>query len=280
MKNPYLRLIRFDRPIGTLLLLWPTLWALFIAGNGRPPVYAVVVFALGVFLTRSAGCAINDLADAEFDKHVERTKNRPLASGELSKKQALLVCLLLSATAFILAYSTLKTTTLLLSIPALLLFVTYPFTKRFFAIPQAYLGIAYSFGILMAFNEIQNHVPIIAWLIFTANFFWVVGYDTVYALVDMKDDLKIGIKTSAITFGAYVVPIICGCYMIFTILLAYAAHLLHLGVLFWVLWLWAVYLLAYQVRLVNKRTKLFSMFLLNNRVGYILFAAILFGYII
>jgi len=279
MKNPYLRLIRFDKPIGTLLLLWPTLWALFIAGNGHPPVYAVVVFTLGVFLTRSAGCAINDYADAEFDKHVDRTKSRPLASGEISKKQALLVCLILSATAFILAYTTLKTSTLLLSIPALIIFVTYPFTKRFFALPQAYLGIAYSFGILMAFFEIQNHLPLIAWFVFAANFFWVVGYDTVYALVDIKDDLKIGIKTSAITFGKYVVPAICACYMIFAILLAYVAHSLHFGILFWILWLYAAYLLAYQVKLVNKKAKLFSMFLLNNRVGYIIFAAILLGYI-
>lgn len=278
MQNPYLRLIRFDKPIGTLLLLWPTLWALFIASNGRPPTYTIIVFILGVFLTRSAGCVINDYADANFDKYVERTKDRPLASGEISKKYALYFFLMLSIAAFILAYTTLKPTTLLLSIPALVIFVTYPFTKRFFAIPQAYLGVAFSFGILMAFMELQNHISGIAWLIFLANFFWVIGYDTIYAMVDMKDDLKIGIKTSAITFGANVVHIICICYMVFAILLAYMAHLLHLGYFFWGLWLCAVCLLAYQVKAANKRVKLFQMFLLNNKVGYIILAAIFLGY--
>jgi 4-hydroxybenzoate polyprenyltransferase len=279
MKNPYLRLIRFDKPIGTLLLLWPTLWALFIAGMGHPPLYTVLVFTLGVFLTRSAGCAINDYADAEFDRHVERTKHRPVTSGEISKKHALYVCIALSLIAFIMACATLKVTTLLLSIPALLIFITYPFTKRFLAIPQAYLGLAYSFGILMAFVEIQGWVPATAWLLFVANFFWVIGYDTIYAMVDMEDDLKIGIKTTAITFGDYVAPIICSCYMIFAILVAYIAHLLHFGVLFWVFWLCTVLILAHQVRSAKKKVKLFQMFLLNNRVGYILLVAILLGMI-
>ncbi|MCC2644511.1 MAG: 4-hydroxybenzoate octaprenyltransferase, partial [Burkholderiales bacterium] len=275
MKNPYLRLIRFDKPIGTLLLLWPTLWALFIAANGRPPLYAVIVFTLGVFLTRSAGCAINDYADIEFDKHVRRTKDRPLASGEISKKKALLVCALFSGGAFILAYTTLKITTLLWSIPALVIFITYPFTKRFLAVPQAYLGIAYSFGILMAFIQLQNKLPGIALIIFTANFFWVIGYDTIYAMVDMKDDIKIGIKTSALTFGIYVVPIICTCYIIFAVLLGYMAFLMHFNLFFWISWLYATFILAYQVKLASKSSSLFRMFLLNNRVGCIIFIGII-----
>ncbi|MCC2625332.1 MAG: 4-hydroxybenzoate octaprenyltransferase [Burkholderiales bacterium] len=279
MKNPYLRLIRFDKPIGTLLLLWPTLWALVIAGSGHPPLYAVIVFALGVFLTRSAGCAINDYADAEFDKHVERTKHRPVTSGEITKKQALYMFIGLSLIAFFMAYTTLKVTTLLLSIPALLIFVSYPFTKRFFAIPQAYLGIAYSFGILMAFVEVKGTLTVTAWILFVANFFWVIGYDTIYAMVDIEDDLKLGVKTSAITFGDYVVPVISCCYMAFAILLAYVAHLLHFGILFWIFWLYAVLILAHQVRSARKKVKLFQMFLLNNRVGYILFIAILLGYL-
>lgn len=279
MKNPYLRLIRFDKPIGTLLLLWPTLWALFIAGKGHPPLYAVIVFGLGVFLTRSAGCAINDYADAEFDKYVERTRERPLAKGDISKEQALFTCLFLSALAFILAFTTLKIATLLMSIPALIIFMTYPFMKRFFAIPQAYLGIAYSFGILMAFIEILGRLPVSAWVLFIANFFWVLGYDTIYALVDIEDDKKIGIKTSAITFGIYVVPIVCVSYILFAILLAYIAHLLHFGILFWILWAYAVYLLSYQVRLIRVRSKLFNMFLLNNRVGYVILAAIIVSYL-
>jgi 4-hydroxybenzoate polyprenyltransferase len=279
MKNPYLRLIRFDKPIGTLLLLWPTLWALFIAGSAHPPLYAIIVFSLGVFLTRSAGCAINDYADREFDKHVERTQSRPLATGEISKKQALLAFVLLSILAFILAFTTLKNTTLFMSIPALVIFVTYPFTKRFFAIPQAYLGIAFSFGVLMAFIEIQGHLSVTAWLVFIANFFWVLGYDTIYALVDIEDDKKIGIKTSAITFGKYVVPIVCASYMIFAILLAYVAHLLHLNIFFWIFWLYAAYLLFSQIKLIRLRSKLFSMFLLNNRVGYVILVAIILGYL-
>lgn len=278
MLDSYLRLIRFDKPIGTLLLLWPTLWALFIAGRGHPPLYTVVVFSLGVFLTRSAGCVINDYADADFDKYVKRTRYRPLTCGDISKKHALVVCLLFSITAFILAFFTLKTDTLYLSIPALIILVTYPFTKRFFPVPQAYLGIAYSFGILMAFVEIQNYIPLTAWLIFIANFFWVLGYDTIYAMVDMKDDKKIGIKTSAITFGIYVVPVIWLSYMIFAILLAYVAHILNLGVFFWILWLYALYLLSCQIRWARIHGRLFAMFLLNNRVGYVIFAAIILGY--
>ncbi len=204
MIRDYLQLIRFDKPIGTLLLLWPTLWALFFATNGVPPFKYLLVFTLGVFLTRASGCAFNDIADSDFDKYVARTQNRPLARGVISKTKAFIFAIILSLVAFILAICFLSFHTILLCIPALIIYITYPLFKRFFAIPQAYLGVAFSFGILMAFMQIQNNLNYIAWLTFMANLFWVIGYDTIYALVDIKDDLKIGIKTSAITFGKFI----------------------------------------------------------------------------
>lgn len=278
MQNPYARLARLDKPIGTLLLLWPTLWALFIAAHGHPPLYAVIVFSLGVFLTRSAGCAINDYIDVEFDKRVVRTRGRPLASNEISRKSALIVVFILSSAAGILAYTSLKPVTILLSIPAGVIFVTYPLTKRYFALPQAYLGIAFGFGIFMAFIELQNYLPGTAWLLFAANFFWVIGYDTIYASIDREDDLKIGIRSCAITFGKYTVVAVGICYALFVCLLAYLAYLLHFSLFFWLMLLYVVYLLAYQIWQVHKGSQLLAMFLLNNRVGYVVFAAIMLEY--
>ncbi|MCB1945171.1 MAG: 4-hydroxybenzoate octaprenyltransferase, partial [Thauera sp.] len=196
----YARLMRIDKPIGTLLLLWPTLWALWIAAEGWPPLYILAIFIAGTFLMRSAGCVINDYADRDFDGHVERTRNRPLATGVVSPGEALALAAVLSAAAFVLVLP-LNTLTILLSVPALLLAGSYPFTKRFFAIPQAYLGIAFGFGIPMAFAAVTGTVPATGWLMLLANIFWAVAYDTEYAMVDRPDDLKIGIKTSAITFG-------------------------------------------------------------------------------
>ena len=207
----YLRLMRLDKPIGTLLLLWPTLWGLWVAAEGFPPLHVLAIFVLGTVLMRSAGCVINDYADRDFDGHVERTRNRPLATGAVSTREALLLAGALALAAFVLILP-LPALVLWLSIPALFLAASYPFTKRFFAIPQAYLGIAFGFGIPMAFAALRGEVPAIAWLMLVANVFWAVAYDTEYAMVDRPDDLKIGIRTSAITFGRFDVAAVMGCY--------------------------------------------------------------------
>ncbi len=278
LKN-YLSLMRVDKPIGILLLLWPTLGALVIAAHGIPPLYTIVVFALGVFLTRTAGCVVNDIVDAKFDKNVERTKNRPIANGSISKVSALILGVILSLLAFILAYKFLHKHTLYLSIPALIIFISYPYFKRFFSIPQAYLGIAFSVGILMAFVEINGNINLITCLLFFANLFWVIGYDTIYAMVDIKDDLKIGIKTSAITFGGFVVSIIGLCYLAFFLLFFWLGSLIHLNVGYYLCLCLSGGLLIYQIitLLQHEEDKYFSMFLLNNWVGVILFLGIVVG---
>lgn len=279
MIKDYLRLIRFDKPIGTLLLLWPTIGALVIAAHGVPPMYSLFVFVIGVFLTRSAGCAINDVADAKFDKDVERTKNRPIASGVISKTGALICAGLLSLAAFLLAFKFLRSATLYLSIPALIIFITYPYMKRFFPIPQAYLGIAFSFGILMAFVEITGKVNLITWLLFLANICWVLGYDTIYAMVDLKDDLKIGIKTSAITMGKFVIPFIAVCYISFFIIYFSLGAMLHLNTFFYLCVCLAGGLLVYQVMILIHKDEehYFRLFLLNNWVGLIVFLGVSIG---
>ena len=279
MLKDYLSLIRLDKPIGTFLLLWPTLSALVVAAHGIPPLYTLVVFTLGVFLTRSAGCAINDIADADFDKNVGRTKNRPLPSGSISKITALIIAVVLTMLAFALAYKYLHRNTLYLTIPSLIIFVSYPFMKRFFALPQAYLGVAFSMGILMAFVEINGKINAIAVLLFMANLFWVVGYDTIYALVDIKDDLNIGIKTSAITFGKFVIPAISICYAIFFLLLFWLGSLIHLQALYYLCLCLSGGLMVYQIMVLihHEEDKYFSMFLLNNWVGLILFIGTLLG---
>lgn len=277
----YLRLIRFDKPIGTLLLLWPTLWALWIAFNGFPPGLVLFAFTAGVFLTRSAGCAINDYADSEFDGAVERTKSRPLATGAISKKSALFVTGLLSAAALIIAVLCLQHLTLLWSIPALLIFISYPYFKRFFPIPQLYLGVAFSFGILMAFIEAQNTIPVVGYLLFFANLLWVLAYDTIYALVDLPDDLEIGIKTSAITFGHYVIPIIMSCYGLFILLLIAIGFVLALNVWFWLSLLVVLVLICkvYSQIYRKERDLCFRAFLFNNNLGLVLFIGICLAYL-
>ncbi len=198
----YEKLMRLDKPIGILLLLWPTLWGLWIAAGGEPNWPIVWIFVLGTILMRSAGCVINDYADRNFDPYVQRTKDRPLATRAVSTKEALLLASGLSLCAFLLILN-LNFLTILLSVFALLLAGSYPFTKRFFVIPQAYLGITFSFGIPMAFAAQTGELPMVVWLLMTANLLWVIAYDTEYAMVDKTDDLKIGIKTSAITFGRF-----------------------------------------------------------------------------
>lgn len=282
MINAYLRLIRFDKPIGTLLLLWPTLWALWIAYAAIPPFGVLVAFVGGVFLTRAAGCAINDYADSDFDGKVERTANRPLATGVISKKSALLITAVLSLVAFLLAWIFLKKITLLWSIPALFIFVSYPFFKRFFPIPQLYLGIAFSFGILMAFIEAVNQIQMIAIALFMANLFWVLAYDTIYALVDLTDDLKIGIKTSAITFGRHVITIVMSCYVAFALLIAYVGYLANLN---WFYWLSVLIIMCFIIYIYFKirskdRDSCFKVFLFNNNIGIVLFVGIVLSYLV
>lgn len=198
----YWRLMRFDRPIGILLLLWPTWWALLLAGEGRPAVRNIVIFTLGVVLMRAAGCVMNDIADREFDPHVERTRSRPLASGELSVRQALGCFLLLLLAAFLLVLQT-NVLTVQLSFAALALAATYPFFKRYTHLPQVALGFAFSWGIPMAFAAETSTVPPLAWALLAINGIWVLVYDTLYAMVDREDDLKIGVKSTAILFGRF-----------------------------------------------------------------------------
>jgi 4-hydroxybenzoate polyprenyltransferase len=217
--DAYERLMRLDKPIGILLLLWPTLWALWIAGQGHPDWGVVWIFVLGTVLMRSAGCVMNDLADRKFDIHVERTQKRPLALNEVSAKEALMLaaCLSLAAFGMVLYLNRLA---ILLSIAALFLAASYPFTKRFFALPQAYLGIAFGFGIPMAFAALTNTIPMVAWVMLLANVFWAIAYDTEYAMVDREDDLKIGLRSSAIFFGRFDVR---------AIMVSYAAMLILMG---------------------------------------------------
>ncbi len=209
--SQYKKLMRLDKPIGILLLLWPTLWGQWMASQGGPDWLILSIFVLGVVLMRSAGCVINDYADRRFDPHVARTRERPLAAGKVSPKEALLLASGLSLLAFLLILP-LNRLVLELSVIALFLAASYPFTKRFFAIPQAYLGIAFGFGIPMSYAAVLRDIPMEAWILLAANTFWAVAYDTQYAMVDREDDLKIGIKTSAITFGRYDIAAIALCY--------------------------------------------------------------------
>jgi 4-hydroxybenzoate polyprenyltransferase len=273
--SDYLALIRFDKPIGTLLVLWPTLWGLWLASDGQPNFVYFLIFVTGTFLMRSAGCAINDYADRDFDKHVERTKERPLTSGRIQPWEALMVAAVLAALAFLLILP-LNNYTKLLSVPALLVAIIYPFTKRFFSIPQAVLGIAFSFGIPMSFAAVQNEIPLYSWVLVLANIAWAIAYDTAYAMVDKNDDLKLGIKTSAITFGKYDVLAILICYVIFFLGFAYVAVNQKLNTIFWLFWALGIALVLHYYRLVKTRdrAKCFQAFKQNNWLGALFFIAI------
>lgn len=270
----YMQLMRMDKPIGTFLLLWPTLWALLIAGQGRPDPLIVLIFVVGTFLMRSAGCVINDYADRDFDGHVARTRQRPFARGAVGKKEALLLAAGLALLSLLLILP-LNGLTLLLSVPALFIAASYPFTKRFFPVPQAYLGLAFSFGIPMAFAAQTGEVPALAWLLLLANASWTLAYDTAYAISDKPDDLKIGIKTSAITFGDYDVLAIMLFHAVFLALMAGIGLHLALAWPFYLSLLVAVVLMAKQYLDIRERDRAacFKAFLDNNRVG----AAILVG---
>ena len=275
----YLDLIRWNRPAGWLLLLWPTLSALWVAAGGFPGWHLLAVFTLGTILMRSAGCCVNDVADREFDKHVKRTASRPVTSGRLSVKEALGLGVALALLAFVLVLST-NRVTVAWSFAALAVTVVYPYAKRFVSMPQAVLGVAFSFGIPMAFAAVQSAVPPLAWGLLLGNLFWVLAYDTEYAMVDRDDDLKIGMKTSAITLGQWDVAAIAGFYAAFLALLALLLDAPERGA-----WLWAGLAAAaaqamWHVWLIRDRSRegCFKAFRLNHWVGFSVFAGLVLSY--
>ena len=271
----YVQLMRLDKPIGILLLLWPMLWGLWFAARGLPDWHILVIFVLGTILMRSAGCVINDFADRKIDPHVERTKNRPMAAGQVSSKEALSLAAGLSLIAFMLILP-LNQLTILLSVPALFLAGTYPFTKRFFAMPQAYLGITFSFGIPMAFAAQTDSLPSITWILMLANLFWVIAYDTAYAIVDKPDDLKIGIKTSAITFGRFDVLGVMVCHACFITTMLIIGQLQQMNLAYYAGLTIAAGLIMYQYTLIRNHNQAlcFKAFLHNNWVGMVVFLGI------
>ena len=278
----YEKLMRLDKPIGTLLLLWPTLWALWLSSAGRPDWMLVWVFALGTLLMRSAGCVINDFADRDFDKHVERTRERPLTTGQVSSREALALFALLCLASFALVLLLRKPLLIWLSFAAFFLAATYPLTKRFFAIPQAYLGVAFGFGIPMAYAAQLGEVPAQAWWLLLANIFWAVAYDTEYAMVDRNDDLKIGIKTSAITFGRFDVAAVMLCYAATLALIAWVGSTYALGWPFYTALAIAAGSMGVHYTWIRGRERMacFKAFLHNNWVGGIIFAGIALDFLL
>ena len=271
----YLDLIRWSRPAGWLLLLWPSLSALWAASGGWPGWHLLVVFVLGTILMRSAGCCVNDVADREFDRHVKRTAQRPVTSGRISVKEALTVGAVLAFAAFLLVLTT-TAAAIAWSFPALAVALIYPYAKRVVSMPQAVLGVAFSFGIPMAYAAVQSQVPWQAWALLVANLFWVLAYDTEYAMVDRDDDLKIGMKTSAITLGRWDVLAVTAFYMV---------HLGLWGGLLWPLaggWLFGLALVLALVQVVwhytmiraRTREGCFRAFRLNHWLGFTLFAGL------
>ena len=277
----YLQLTRLNCPIGILLLLWPTLWGLWIAAAGHPAWHIVLIFVLGTVLMRSAGCAINDYADRDFDKHVLRTRERPVTSGRIAPREALWLAASLALIAFVLILP-LNNLTLLLSFPAVFLAASYPFTKRFLAIPQAYLGIAFGFGIPMAFAATLGSVPSVAWLLLVANVFWAIAYDTEYAIVDRDDDIHLGIHSSALWFGKYDVAAVMVCYAITLTLLVVVGQMMGLGWLYYLGLLMAGGIALYHYRLIKHRQReaCFKAFLHNNWFGAAVFLGIVADYLI
>jgi 4-hydroxybenzoate polyprenyltransferase len=274
----YARLVRLDKPIGSLLLLWPTLSALWLASDGRPDPMLVAIFSIGTVLMRSAGCAINDFADRDFDKHVKRTAERPLTSGQIAAWEAIAVAVVLALISLALILP-LNTLTQQLSVFAVIVAGTYPYFKRFFALPQAYLGIAFGFGVPMAYAAVQGVVPLEAWVLLIANVFWALAYDTEYAMVDRDDDLLIGIRTSAITFGRFDVLAVMLCYGIHLLLIAVIGASYHLGMLFYLGLVIAAAIAAYHYHLIRERDRLrcFTAFRHNNWLGAAVFIGIVLG---
>ncbi|MDR3451582.1 MAG: 4-hydroxybenzoate octaprenyltransferase [Rhodoferax sp.] len=275
----YLDLIRWSRPAGWLLLLWPTLSGLWIAAGGFPGWHLLVVFTLGTILMRSAGCCINDVADREFDRHVKRTAQRPVTTGAISVKAALGFGALLALLAFALVLTT-NTPTILWSFAALAITLVYPYAKRFVSMPQAVLGVAFSFGIPMAFAAVQSRVPPLAWVLLLGNLFWVLAYDTEYAMVDRDDDLKIGMKTSAITLGRLDVPVVTSSYLLFMLIWAVALSRYALGAIFYIAIAVALAQVAWHYTLIRTRSRegCFKAFRLNHWLGLTVFAGIALAY--
>ena len=276
----YLDLIRWSRPAGWLLLLWPTLSALWIAAGGWPGWHLLIVFTLGTILMRSAGCCVNDVADADFDKHVKRTAQRPVTSGKLAKREALAVGAVLALCAFGLVLTT-NAATIALSFAALAIAIAYPFAKRFVAMPQAVLGVAFSFGIPMAFAAALGSVPVLAWVLLLGNLFWVLAYDTEYAMVDRDDDIKLGMKTSAITLGRWDVPAIMLFYAIYlSIWLVVQVSIAHTAILFIVLAA-ALAQVVWHYTLIRSRSRegCFKAFRANHWLGFTLFLGIVVAHV-
>jgi 4-hydroxybenzoate polyprenyltransferase len=286
----YLDLIRWNRPAGWLLLLWPTLGALWIAAGGFPGWHLLGVFTLGTILMRSAGCCLNDVADREFDLHVKRTAQRPVTRGAVSVREALVVGAVLALLAFALVLTT-NTVTIFWSFAALALTLVYPYAKRFVSMPQAVLGLAFSFGIPMAFAAVRGgdasswqgllgSVPVLGWVLLLGNLFWVLAYDTEYAMVDRDDDMRIGMKTSAITLGRFDVLAVMACYGIYLLIWAVALDEYARGAIFWIAIMIAVAQVLWHYRLIRERTRegCFKAFRLNHWLGFTLFAGIALQY--
>jgi len=275
----YLDLIRWSRPAGWLLLLWPTLSALWIAAHGFPGWHLLAVFVLGTILMRSAGCCVNDVADREFDRHVKRTAGRPVTTGAVSVKEALLLGAVLALLAFALVLTT-NAAAIGWSFAALAVTLVYPYAKRFVSMPQAVLGVAFSFGIPMAFAAVQSRVPLLAWVLLLGNLFWVLAYDTEYAMVDRDDDLAIGMKTSAITLGRLDVPVIMLCYLIYMAIWAVTLVKYALGAMFYIALVLALVQVVWHYTLIRTRARAgcFKAFRLNHWLGFTLFAGIAASY--
>ncbi len=275
----YWLLMRFDKPIGILILLWPALWALWIASEGQPDLLVLTVICLGVVLTRAAGCVINDYADRDFDPHVERTQQRPIASGKVSPKEALKLFAVLIGSAFA-SVLFLNGMTILLSLIGAFLIASYPFTKRYTHLPQAYLGIAFGWAIPMSFSAQINTIPLVAWLLFLSVAIWAIIYDTMYAMVDKDDDLKIGVKSTAILFGDKEREIIGALQLIMLMLLIIVGQLQMLGGGYYLGLLATAALFVYQQTLIFHRQKdrCFQAFLNNNYVGMVIFVGLMINF--
>jgi len=277
----YALLMRLDRPIGILLLMWPTLWGLWIASEGKPDLLVLVVFVAGVALMRSAGCVINDYADRDFDPHVERTRHRPLAAQRVSTREALGLFVVLCLVAFVLVLQ-LNLLTITLSFVGAFLAASYPFMKRFTHLPQFYLGVAFGWSIPMAFAAQTGEVPAVAWVLFFANMFWSVAYDTAYAMVDRDDDLKVGVKSTAILFGRWDRHMIGLAHSLSLCLLVVAGNMADLGLVYYGSLGVAAGLAIYQQTLLYRRDpkQCFGAFLNNNWFGAAVFAGLVLNYLV
>ena len=277
----YWVLARFDRPIGTLILLWPALWALWLASDGKPDILVLTVITLGVIVMRAAGCVINDYADRDFDPHVERTKTRPIAAGKINPKSALIFFVVLCAIAFGLVLL-LNTLTIELSFIGAFLAASYPFMKRYTHLPQAYLGIAFGWAVPMAFAAQMNTIPPVAWVLYLAVTLWALVYDTMYAMVDKDDDLKIGVKSTAILFGNYERHIMAVLQCVILLLLFIVGELQNLGTFYYLSLLIAAGFSVYQQKLIfhREKTACFRAFLNNNWFGLVVFLGLLLHYLV